>query len=486
MAVRNDAGAATEVDSDSPEPKPSSAKPRASGRIGDGLAVAALVGLVCLPVWPGIFNSDSQFMLLEARRGTISNNYAPIHGWIWSLLDRAGIPAGVVFLLGVAAFVTAVLVLVKQFLPACAARIATFVIVLFPPVYGLLGLVGRDVWFTTSALIITVVAWRVLGQEGPPSTGTVVLLVVVGGFAADGRQNGVPFAVLAVVVAALGTIRRLRPQASAASRIAVASVSLALFFPALLLAQRTVVTHRLYPEQTLYASDLIGVSLTRNEPVLDDFLFPAQNVDLLRSRTGGALDVGAVVYAYPQLVRHINDSQQTNSAWAKQWRQMLRDHPGDYLIWRGRLYLAQLGITHDVRNAYFEGPARVDIGLTRVVANAFPSALHARNRALSIIDGPQARGTLLVVPAFYLVIAVGSIAMLARRSGEWRAAGALLVVLAAMQVLIFFTAPGSEFRFQYFQVVLAMAFCSIAIAHLLQSSAGRTSAQSSEPSPALR
>jgi hypothetical protein len=449
-------------------------------RIADGLVVAALVGLVCVPVWPGIFFSDSQFMLLEARKGTITNNYAPLHGWIWSLLDRVGIPPGVVFLLGVAAFVTAVLVLAKHFLPARAARVVTFVIVLFPPVYGLLGLVGRDVWFTTSALVITVVAWHVLRQPTPPSIGTVMLLVVVGGFAADGRQNGFPFAVLAVVVATLGTLRRLHPRASVPGRIGLAAVGLGLFFPALLIAQRTVVTHRLYPEQSLYASDLIGVSLTRNEPVLDDFLFPVQDVELLRSYVGGTLDVRAVVYAYPQLVRHRNDSQQTNSAWAKQWRRMLRDHPGDYLIWRGKLYLAQMGITHDVRDAYFEGPWRFDNGLAPAVANAFPSALDARNRALSIVNGPPASGTLLVAPALYLVIAVGSIGMLARRRREWRAAGALLVVLGAMQVILFFTAPGSEFRLQYFQVVFGTAFCSIAIACLLQSSAGRKSAQRSE------
>src|ERR1051325_8567865 len=108
--------------------------------VSDALVVAALVAVVCVPVWPGVFNSDSQFMLLAARNNTVSNYYAPLHGWVWGILDRAGLPAGIVFLLSILAFVIALLVLVRQFLPAALARLATALVVLFPPVYGLLGL----------------------------------------------------------------------------------------------------------------------------------------------------------------------------------------------------------------------------------------------------------------------------------------------------------------------------------------------------------
>lgn len=432
------------------------------GSVSDGFLVLGLVALICIPVWPGVFNADAQFMLLEARRSGISRNYAPLHGWVWGLADGVGLPPAAVFLFGVAAFVTAVLILVKQFLPDRAARGTTVLIVLSPPVYGLLGLLSRDVWFVTYALLITATVWHLERQSEPPSPLMVVLLVAFGVAAADARQNGTPFAILAIAVAAIGTARRLRPHAAMAFRLVSVAVGLALFFPALLLAQRFVVTHRIFPEQSLYASDLIGVSLQSNRLLLDEMLFPDQNLSVLRSNIG-QLDMEGLVYADPPIVRHRNEDRDTNATWMRQWRKMLRDHPIDYLAWRTELYLAQLGITQGVRRPYFDESVERDNGLRPEVANRFPRLLEMRKRLLSAIEGPRAAGSLLARPALYLIGSFGAIVILARRRQQWGPAVALLVALSAMQMILFFTAPGSEFRLEYFQVVIGLAFGSVTI-----------------------
>ena len=405
-------------------------------------------------------------MLLGARNDTVSNLYAPLHGWAWGLLDRAGLPPSIVFLLSVAAFVIAVLALARQFLPGTPARVATAVVVLFPPVYGLLGLVGRDVWFATAALAISAGAWHVLRRPGDLRPGTAVVLVVFATIAADARQNGAPFAALAVGLVAHRLFLRLRPRASIPARVAAVTVSTGLFFGGVLVAQQLAVTHQLYPEQNLYLGDLVGVSLERNESVLDRSLFPSQDLELLRTRLG-PLDLAAVVYADPPIVNYRNHDAEINRVWASQWRSMLGSHPVDYLIWRTKLFFAQLGITHGVRYPYFEGSAELYNGLGPTVANVFPGALDARNEVLETFDGPPATGSFLVVPAWYFLVTAASIAFLGR-AGERRPALALLLVVLAMQGLLFFTAPGTEYRLEYFQVVLGATFGTIVVTGRLQ------------------
>lgn len=88
---------------------------------GDVVVVVMLTLLVCVPVWPGIYTIDSQAILQAGRHGEVSNWYAPLLGWAWGLIDGVGVPPGVVFVVGVVAFVGAVLALGKQLLPRAIA-----------------------------------------------------------------------------------------------------------------------------------------------------------------------------------------------------------------------------------------------------------------------------------------------------------------------------------------------------------------------------
>ncbi len=269
-----------------PRAAPTRFRARSQG-VADSVTVGVTVAVVCVPVWPGIFTIDSQAMLRAALEGRISNWYAPLSGWGWGLLDRLGVGPGQVFVLSVTAFVVAVLALAKQFLPDTPARWATVSTVLFPPVYGLLGWVGRDVWFATAVIGITALAWHVRRHGNAASLWAVAALILTAAAAADARQNGAPFALLAVGVAAQALRQRLLPQAGRVVRAGAVVCTLGLFWVLFLLAQRAVVSVKLHPEQYVFSRDLVAVSLEVGHPVLDTSLFPSQDLHALRARLAG-------------------------------------------------------------------------------------------------------------------------------------------------------------------------------------------------------
>ena len=426
----------------------------------DLVVVASLVAVVCVPVWPGILTVDSLEIFASVREGRISNWYGPLHTWAWGLVDRVG-PLSLVFLLGVTGFVAALLFLTRQFLTPPAARLVTAITVLFPPVYGLLGWVGRDVWFASAALAITGAVWR--ARDGATAKlWTPVALVILGAAAADARQNGAPFAFLAVSAAALLLLRRVRPEAATATRGAVVVLSLLLFWVGLLSAQRAVVRQRMYPEQILFAGDLMAVSLARDEPVIDAGLFPTQDLEKVRVALAGR-EPPYVIYAVPALVRYERTSAEVNKAWARQWRAMLREHPWRYLEWRTTLYLSQIGITGEAQTPYFEESDSHGTFAKHEVTSAFPRLLAARNRllawAVDVLDwGPPLRAPLL-----YIAASLVAIGMIGRHSGKRRLAALLVAVLVAMQALIFFGALSTEFRLEYYQLIFGVALGSVAL-----------------------
>lgn len=441
-----------------------STKFRVRSRLADSVTVAVVVATVCVPVWPGIFTVDSQAILRHARQGTISGWWAPLLGWLWGRLDRIGVGPGEVFLVGVVVFVVTVLVLAKQFLSDGAARVVTFGTVLFPPVYGLLGWVGRDVWFATAALGITAAAWHVQKHGRAASSLALIALALFGVVAADSRQNGAPFAVLAVSLAAEALSRRLWPHAGRALRAAVTVAALGIFWGVLLSAQRAVISSERHSEQYLYSRDLIAVSLELGEPMLDSFLFPSQDVEALRARLTNYGPEDAVNLV-PPLVRFEPGNRKVTKAWFEQWLHLVRKQPYYYLKSRTELYGDLLGVSGTVRSPYFGASDRFrDEWRFGEFSNKFPRALEIRNRLLSWVDFTFANGFPLHTPLLYVVTSIVAVKVLGRRASAMGLARLLVLVLAAMQAILFFTAGTPEFRFQYFQVVLCVCLCSIILA----------------------
>lgn len=118
-------------------------------RVPAAVLVAALVGLL-VTIWlysPGYMSPDSIYQLEQARSGYITNAHPPAIAIIWSLVDRVypG-PLGMLLIQnalfwgGLALFASSLRMRVRfQVLVVLA-------IGLFPPVFGLLGTIWKDVW----------------------------------------------------------------------------------------------------------------------------------------------------------------------------------------------------------------------------------------------------------------------------------------------------------------------------------------------------
>jgi hypothetical protein len=155
----------------------------------DGVVAVTLTGLVCVPVWPGVFTIDSQAIYSAAVAEDVDTWYAPTLGWLWGMADSLGMAPAGALVIGVAGVVLTLLAAYRLWLRPVAARLATAATVLWPPIYGMLGWVGRDVWFL--ALLLAVVAlvgwaarlphwrWPLMSAAG-----------VAAWFAYDARQNG--------------------------------------------------------------------------------------------------------------------------------------------------------------------------------------------------------------------------------------------------------------------------------------------------------
>ena len=227
----------------------------------------------------------------------------------------------------------------------------------------------------------------------------LIVLVVLSVAAADSRQNGAPFALFAAGVAGQAMVRRFRPMAPRSLRAGVTVVVVGLFGASFLVGQRAVIVHNLHSEQYLFARDLVAVSLDVDEPVLDESLFPSQNVELLRARLAGR-DPEAATGLDPPLLRYDPFDAKLNKVWSSQWLQMVRHHPVRYLESRARHYGDQVGISGNTRSPYFgqsdDYGWRVD-----ELAHAFPRLLKVRNRLLSWGVGSGV-GSLLDVPLLYI------------------------------------------------------------------------------------
>jgi hypothetical protein len=157
------------------------------------------------------------------------------------------------------------------------------------------------------------------------------------------------------------------------------------------------------------------------------------------------------------------EHQTVTDRYSAQWRNMLWSHPVAYLKARFELHLRQVGLSGDINSTYF---GRSDtLGRDSYeFAPAFPWLLDIRNRALATTADESGKGSILHVPALYLILATVAIVYFGRELRDVRAALFYGAVLGAMQLLLFFAAPTNEYRFQFFQVVLAVALALIAIA----------------------
>lgn len=419
----------------------------------DTALILLVVLLVAVPVWPGIFTVDSQAIYRAATEGRISTWYSPALGWLWGVADHAGMPPGGVLIGALVLVVTALLAIYRLVLGRRSARVATAATILWPPVYGLLAWVGRDVWFL--AFLLSVLA--LLGWAAKLPQHRRVLLAVAGvpaWLALDSRQNGFPVLAIWGGTAAWLLVTDRRWQRAVSPVAAVLAVSCGVGLQA---ATRSVIvsTHD-NPQQWLQYRDLLSVSLARDESQLPESLFPSQDLEAVRLR--GLPDA----FAGPDPLVAWNpyqDGAAIQAQVAHAWWTMVKNHPLDYLRARARFFVPQLMIGHPARSAYFGWSDELDWERSGELRQSFPTLNRGRLRLLTIFEGNAvARGGPLHVVWLYVLLGIAASLRLAFVSDPTRTLGiSALLLQVTLQIGIFFFAPTVQYRYQLFQLILGIA-----------------------------
>ena len=431
------------------------------------LCLALLVAVVVAPVWPGIFSIDSQSMYRSGPGDAISNQYSPLLEWFWGLWTDAGVGPWLASVVGVGLVVAGLFGVYTLQLRPWFAVAATAFTVLWPPVYGFLGWVGRDVWFAGLLLCALAVVGRL---QGPMRRPWLLVLLAVGAawLAAAARQNGFPVLVIAAPVAVyLGFALRWSRRRAA---LAAGLVGLVLAPAALVLAQGAATDIGRHPEQPLLYQDLLSVSLRLNEPQLSREVFPSQDLDQVR-QTWTEGNVGRTIFPAdaPVVFNPTETGGRTNDVLTDDWAAMVTDHPITYLGQRVRLQLKQLGLGLAPQYPYFlatdvsGGPGSTGLGQDWSGGN------QARLDYLAFFGGGSPTGGALFTVWPYLLLGWLGAVLLAVRAPQLRLfALTALAMQVSLQLVLTFTAIAVEFRFEAFQVLLGIVMAVLCVASELE------------------
>lgn len=424
------------------------------------LALTFLTALVAVPVWPGVFSIDSQAMYESGRTGAVSNQYAPVLESIWGLFTDVGIGPWIGLLFGVGLVVGGLYSVFTLQLRPWPAVAATWFTVLWPASYGFLGWVGRDVWFAGLLFLALGVVGRLAVRRTWPLAAAAV---VIGWFAADARQNGLP---LLVIVTGVAVYLMLSADASRRRAALVAGVAALVIAPATLaLAHRAVVDVHSHPEQPLLYQDLLAVSLRLNESQLSRSVFPSQDIGQIR-RTWKPGNVGLTIYPpdSPVVFDFTPTGDRVNDVVRDDWAEMVQDHPITYVGQRLRLALRQLGVGMPPQFPYFLETDTSGVAAARF-EQEWPSANEARQDYLEALGGGVPTGGALFRVWPYLLLGLGGALALAIWTPKLRLfAMTALIVQVSLQALLAFAAIAVEFRFQAFQVLLGIVMTVLALA----------------------
>jgi hypothetical protein len=457
------------------------------------LGATAALTFACFA--PGHINIDSLSQIQEVDRWAFTNRHATMLLALWAPLYAIGVGPGFVLAAQIAAFALgAYLVLRVAFDRVPAAAIVAFVC-FWPPVFGMLGSLGRDTWF--AALMIS--TYGLLGRAGQrewPSRGRWLALAALAlWLALASRQNAFPAMVPAAVALAAMALpplaERGRRWASALVLRPVlgalgAGIAIVVAMGATQLAGAKLAgAEDVDPEQYLYIYDLAALSEREGEN-----LFPP---DVARERGLEPIETGFRVDSMVDLVYFQPPFVPTPLApgpaasLREAWLDRATGDPPEYLAVRGELFGRQLALTRNARYVFIPEVIENQYGYAIWFGGLNAAALDylaafTEPQAESIFFAPINGGPLHAVWAYLLVAAAAAGVLLRRgRPTEEVAVGALALAALLLQVGLFPLAMGTEYRFEFPAVAAAMLSAAVAAASAVRS---RTSARTRPESAA--
>jgi hypothetical protein len=443
-------------------------------------AAAAAVLLVPVVViaasfWPGHMSGDTLAQIDQVISGDYTNQHAPILMAIWHPFYEAGFGPGWVLTLQLLAFMAACyLILRAAFEPLGAAIVATL-IALSPPVFGMLGYLSRDIWFTALLLLAFGLVVRASQREGRERLVWLGLAVGVSWLCLAARQNAAPAIVLALV---MGVGVWMAARSSRPGRIRGAVVALVAGFAITVglmgtqvAAQAAIGVRDVNPEQYLFLYDVLAVSHEEDENLFPPDVMPQRGTQVIDTYWNVDAVNPLIFSPDPPVKTPLSESQVESIT--DEWRDLVTGHPLDYLDERIDLWLRQLAITRKANFIYHP------------VIDGNPFGFHVRfpelnQEAKEYVEWfavvPSLDGGIVHAVWIYMLLCLAAAVVFLRRGrpAALVCIGALGLSSLTFQVGLFLGAMGTQYRFQISVVVAGLLCAAIMLRFAYANRRGKT------------
>lgn len=420
-----------------------------------GVGVAAIV----IPVWPGRYTFDADFMERRGRNGGITDTFSPVLEMMWRPFGRLGVPFTTLLVVQVAVILLGMVAVMRC--GGCGRRsalITAAALAVTPMVLAPLISVQRDSWFVGISLAMIVVL-----EHPNYSTRRRAILMGVGLILLiAARQNGVFVALPLVAVFAwrlVATRLTWRPAVKVVGSLVGAALAILVTLGGMQVWERLVGIKQAGPEAVAMLADLDEMSTRVGEVLIPRSASNRQlTLDYLSSTSPFRLHqmfyVDQAVDLFPE--------QDARAAIREAWTSAVRTHTGDYLGARWQMFSRQIGLSGPPFDAFIP-----ESGSSRLHPQpSFPTMSSWVSDYLGMwtTDGQWWIGGWIHRAWLWLAVAWGV--------AWWRRGIHLLLATMATAHLagLFIVAPSVQYRFVEPAVVWAAISVAMAVAITIASS----------------
>ncbi|MEO8695213.1 MAG: hypothetical protein ABI658_16930 [Acidimicrobiales bacterium] len=427
------------------------------------------VGVISFIAWPGHMNIDTIGQIEEMRTGPITDWHAGLLLHIWRPFWRLGYGIGWAFATTLLAFVVGIYSILRVRLARVAAVIGTLLIVSFPPVLGFAVNFGRDQWTTSLALAtFGALAWamRSVGRRRNFAFGVAI---VMGLLMLMARQNAVTFAIpcIGAALSVCGPWRRLgrfdidaergRSLLAIGVRVGLAGITAFVAVFGLLITQKVAGVKSTRPEQATYLWDLVAISHRSGEVLLDETVFPSQDIAVL-DKYFDPYNIDTVLFVKDPPIRfpvppdHVDELR-------SEWLHAIRKYPLVYAHERWQMWTRQIAWSGDAWWIFHpfidENPWGTKFTFER------PKLDHRLQQYLYMFTKSDQHGNVTHRVWIYLLGAVVGLAGLRSKVRSRRFVGWMCVAVLLYQASVLFGTMGVNYRYSYPCVVLVLCVAVI-------------------------
>lgn len=425
-------------------------------------AVIVLVplALIAFCFWPGHISSDSIAQIRQARDGDFTDQHAPLLMALWYPWYHLGFGPGWVLTLQLVVFGLAAYLLLRAALRPLGAAIATALISLSPVLFGMLGYLSRDVWFTELTLLTFACVLRATLSTAHRTRWTVAALVAAW-LALASRQNAGAAIFPALAILAMPLVAsRVRPGARRVAGAIGGGIVLTLALMATQIpANLAIGTDEVHPEQFVMMYDVAALSHQNHENLFPRDVMPARgtrpiddfwNIDSVNSYMYGK--------GHP-IQKPLSDARVSSLRSA--WIDAIKGDPLGYLEERWQLFTHQLAFSRSAVWVFHPGIDTNSLGLSA----AHPGADRRASDYVQHFGDKDNNGGLLYRVWIYLLagIVVGALLIRTRRPALV-VLGALGLAALTLQAGLFFGTMSTQYRFEFPTIVFAIIPAVVGIA----------------------